>query len=320
MYKVLHFIKRKPHLTHEQFKTHFERSHAAMALKFCGHLFLEYRRNYVGQVWTGGDSRDENSGFGLREWDWDLISEWILPSEEAYQEIIRIMLTPGIDDLFHADEDRFIDRTATVSVPCDVCRCRHQLQSKRHRLRHANRPTPLGLMDALLVRRATPADAPGLALAGAATFLETYAHMIPGADILAHAATKHSEAFYTRCLNDPQQRIWIAQTVTEAIIGYLVLAPATLPLESPSPDDREIVRIYVLSRFHKTGAGHRLMQEALTEATRSGAHRLVLGVNNGNEKALAFYARQGFARIGTRTFTVGKAVFDDFVLGKNVLF
>ena len=53
MYKVLHFIKRKKHLSHEQFKEHFERSHAAMALKFCGHLFAEYRRNYVNMVWTG---------------------------------------------------------------------------------------------------------------------------------------------------------------------------------------------------------------------------------------------------------------------------
>ena len=121
MYKVLHFIKRKPHLTHEQFKQHFERSHAAMALKFCGHLFTEYRRNYIGIVYTGGDSRQENSGYGPREWEWDLISEWILPNEEALHEIYRIMQEPGKDELFHADEDRFIDRTATVTVPCDVC-------------------------------------------------------------------------------------------------------------------------------------------------------------------------------------------------------
>lgn len=120
MYKVLHFIKRKPHMTHEQFKEHFERSHAAMALKFCGHLFSEYRRNYVNMVWTGGDSRVEGSGYGLREWDWDLISEWILPNEEALQEIYRIMQEPDKDDRFRADEDRFIDRTATVTVPCDV--------------------------------------------------------------------------------------------------------------------------------------------------------------------------------------------------------
>ncbi len=120
MYKVLHFIKRKPHMTHEQFKDHFERSHAAMALKFCGHLFSEYRRNYVNVAFTGGDSRVADSGYGAREWDWDLISEWILPDEAALHEIYRIMQEPGIDELFWADEDRFIDRRTTVTVACDV--------------------------------------------------------------------------------------------------------------------------------------------------------------------------------------------------------
>jgi EthD domain len=120
MYKVLHFIKRKKHLSHEQFREHFERSHAAMALKFCGHLFSQYRRNYVNMVWTGGDSRDASSGYGEREWQWDLMSEWILPNEEALHEIYRIMQSPGIKELFRADEDRIIDRTATVTAPCMV--------------------------------------------------------------------------------------------------------------------------------------------------------------------------------------------------------
>lgn len=120
MYKVLHFIRRKEHLSHEQFKAHFERSHASMALKFCGHLFSQYRRNYVNMAWTGGDSRDASSGYGEREWQWDLISEWILPNEEALHEIYRIMQSPGIKELFCADEDRIIDRTATVTTPCMV--------------------------------------------------------------------------------------------------------------------------------------------------------------------------------------------------------
>src|ERR1700740_2957692 len=120
MYKVLHFIKRKSHFTHEQFREHFERSHAAMAIKFCGHLFSEYRRNYVDKGWSGGGSRQPDSGYGLRECAWGLIPECIRPNEEALEEIYRIMQLPGIDELFHADEDRIIDRTATVTMVCDV--------------------------------------------------------------------------------------------------------------------------------------------------------------------------------------------------------
>jgi hypothetical protein len=121
MYKVFHFVKRKPHLTHEQFRVHFERSHAAMALKFCGPLFTAYRRNYVNKVLAGGDPRQEGSGFGEREFEWDLISEWVMPDEAAFHEITRIMESPGIKELFHADEDRFIDRQAIVMAPVSVC-------------------------------------------------------------------------------------------------------------------------------------------------------------------------------------------------------
>jgi len=120
MYRVMFLLKRKSHLTHEQFRTHFERSHAAMALKFCGHLFSQYQRHYTDTVWCGGDSRQEGSGFGPKPWAWDLLSVWTLPSEENYHEVIRIMESPEIKHLFQDDEDRFIDREATVMIPCTV--------------------------------------------------------------------------------------------------------------------------------------------------------------------------------------------------------
>jgi hypothetical protein len=120
MYKVMFLLKRKPHLTHEQFREHFERSHAPMAQKYCGHLFAEYRRNYMNEVFCGGDSRQEDSGYGPKEWNWDLLSEWTLPDEAAFNEIIRIMESPGIKAEFQEDEDRFIDRAATVMIPCVV--------------------------------------------------------------------------------------------------------------------------------------------------------------------------------------------------------
>ena len=54
------------------------------------------------------------------EWEWDLLSEWILPSEENFHEIYRIMESPGIKHLFQEDEDRFIDRKTNVTMPCAV--------------------------------------------------------------------------------------------------------------------------------------------------------------------------------------------------------
>jgi hypothetical protein len=74
MYRIMFLLKRKPYLTHAQFRAHFELSHSAMAQKYCGHLFSQYQRHYLETVMDGGDSRKENSGFGPRPSNWDLLS------------------------------------------------------------------------------------------------------------------------------------------------------------------------------------------------------------------------------------------------------
>ena len=77
-------------------------------------------------------------------------------------------------------------------------------------------------------------------------------------------------------------------------------------------------RIYLLSRFHGTAGGHALMNHAIGETKARGKRQLVLGVLKANVRALAFYRRQGFTEIGTRTFQVGGSVFDDFVMGLTI--
>ena len=148
--------------------------------------------------------------------------------------------------------------------------------------------------------------------------LETYAELIPGADIVAHSIGRHSADFYAAWLADPQITIWIAETATAAAIGYLVLTPATVPEPNPSQRDLEIQRIYVLSRFHAQSIGYRLMRQAIETAEARKARQLVLGVLKKNENAVAFYRRQGFSEIGSRTFLVGTATFNDHVMGRPI--
>jgi hypothetical protein len=120
MLKVFHLIKRQPHLTHAQFREHFEASHAAMALKYCGHLFVDYQRNYVDAAYGGGYARAEGSGYGPIDWGWDLLSEWTVADPAALEEIYRIMESPGFKEQFEADEDRFIERAVNVTIPVTV--------------------------------------------------------------------------------------------------------------------------------------------------------------------------------------------------------
>ncbi len=173
-------------------------------------------------------------------------------------------------------------------------------------------------MGELSIRLAVPDDARALALLGAAAMLETYAELVDGPDILAHCANRHAVAVYTAWLADPQIVVWIAETTRRNAVGYLVLMPAALPTDAPHPEDLEVQRIYVLSRYHGTGIGHALMSRAMDESARRGARAVVLGVLKRNTRALAFYRRQGFYETGTRVFQVGSARFDDFVLSKTL--
>lgn len=168
----------------------------------------------------------------------------------------------------------------------------------------------------LAIRSCGPDDAAALALVGQATFLETYATQLPGADILVHSAHEHSAARYAAWLADPAYRFWAVEVPqTGAMVGYVMLNPVDLPVPV-GPDDLEIKRIYLLSRFQGGGFGAGLMTTAVEAARSSGARRVLLGVWRQNTKAIAFYARQGFAEAGVRRFQVGANTYDDLVLAK----
>lgn len=165
------------------------------------------------------------------------------------------------------------------------------------------------------VRAAQEADAPRLALLGAATFLESYAHLLPVADILGHTARQHEPGVYARWLADPCCGCWIAEHPAGAApVGYLIATPPDLPLPDIDAGDWEIRRIYVLHRFQGTGLGKRLMDEVIAAARAAGRRRILLGVYSRNEAALGFYERMGFTRAGTRSFRVGANDYHDYIL------
>ena len=166
------------------------------------------------------------------------------------------------------------------------------------------------------IRKAAVSDAAALALVGAATFLESYAGVVDGRDVVDHCRRQHSPEAYARWLADEAYAIWLATIEPgEAPVGYLMLGRADLPLADLAPTDLEVKRIYVLGRFQRSGLGRALMQQAKDEARRQSAHRLLLGVYSQNDRAIAFYQREGFITVGTRTFQVGRNQYHDLILG-----
>lgn len=192
-------------------------------------------------------------------------------------------------------------------------------------------------IEAVRLRPATGADAEALALVGAATFLEAFTWMLPGADIVAHCARHHTAAAYRHCLALPDTRITLAEAVSGgAPVGYAMLAAPDLPTFAVRQSDVELKRIYLFSRFRTAAtpvlridphdgalvpmegvrAGQALLDAALADAHAMGRTRLLLGTHGGNLLAIAFYRRNGFTEAGTRTFQVGSQMCCDLIFAR----
>src|SRR4051794_33889601 len=160
-------------------------------------------------------------------------------------------------------------------------------------------PEPNRSTQIVNVRICVPGDEHALSLVGQATFLESFAGVLSGDDILLHCTAQHSPAIYKDWLGESRARVWVAAMAAgHAPVGYLVVAPASLPLADLKDNALEVKRIYLLHPIQGTGVGVRLMREAVEFAELTGSRRLLLGVYQHNLRAIAFYERFGFTRIG----------------------
>ncbi len=168
------------------------------------------------------------------------------------------------------------------------------------------------MTEPVTLRVCTAEDAETLAIVGAATLLEAFAGFLPGDSLLAHCKKHHNAAAYLAYIDKPETRVWLAEVEPGAApVGYAMLTAPDFPAELVQEGDLELRRIYVFSKFHGTKAGRGLMELAISHAREAGAKRLLLGVHPDNQRALAFYRKNGFVQIGTRTFHVGASTFVD---------
>jgi ribosomal protein S18 acetylase RimI-like enzyme len=176
---------------------------------------------------------------------------------------------------------------------------------------------------AITTRRAAAADAAELHELAARTFgLATPAGTLQ-TDIDAFIAEHLARARFAGYLADPARIVLLAEDRGTAV-GYAMLIsdpigdPELAKLVASAPGAPgataiELSKFYVAAENHGAGVAATLMAATLAAAAETGAGLCWLGVNQHNERAARFYAKNGFEIIGTKRFLVGEVWHDDHV-------
>lgn len=166
------------------------------------------------------------------------------------------------------------------------------------------------------IRRAGSADAPAIAAIGVATFVETFGHLYPQSDLERYLAEAYDLGRTRADLADPAKASWIVEAEGE-VVGYALAGPCGLPNAEADARYGELKRIYLLKAWHGGGLGARLFAETMAWLQAAGPRTVWIGVWSENHRALRFYARHGFEKVGEYDFHVGDTIDHEYILSRS---
>lgn len=116
MTKLVYFLKRRPDITPQQFRTHYETSHVRLAQKYIGHLLQSYTRHYPVMAIRNPSAVTPGSTPAPYDIGYDCITEMVVADGAAVVEMGRIFNDPEINPILVEDELQFLDREQTVMI------------------------------------------------------------------------------------------------------------------------------------------------------------------------------------------------------------
>ena len=164
----------------------------------------------------------------------------------------------------------------------------------------------------LCIRIGRSEDADRLAVLAAHVWLHTYATGGITADIAEYVLREITPEKYLAVLSDPTCQVLVAAS-GESLVG-LAVVKFGIPCPAGNYSSAELQTLYVHEHFVGCGAGKALLRAAETEAKQRSDAVLWLTVNAKNTRAIAFYARQGYTKVGTSYFVLGEGRHENHVL------
>jgi GNAT superfamily N-acetyltransferase len=170
---------------------------------------------------------------------------------------------------------------------------------------------------AVQVRLAVVEEGPELSCLAAATFRDTFEGDNRPDDMARYIADAFTPAQQAAEISDPASVVLVADDRGE-LVGYAHLTAGPVPEAVRGPAPLELKRLYVKRAWHGRGVAQGLMAAAIEAARARGAQTIWLGVWERNPRAVAFYAKYGFVRVGEHTFVLGGDEQTDWLFERPV--
>ncbi|MEO6458091.1 MAG: GNAT family N-acetyltransferase [Chloroflexia bacterium] len=163
----------------------------------------------------------------------------------------------------------------------------------------------------MLIREATPADAPGIARVHVDSWRTTYKGLIPE-HIIANRSYEYRERLWIRILNQqPETFVYVAEEDNE-IVGFVSGGSN----RSNDPVYKgELQAIYILEAYQGKGMGQRLTSALVMRLMEQGHTSMLLWVLADNRQARRFYEALGGKKVAERQEEMGDALLDELAYG-----
>ncbi|MFI5128336.1 MAG: GNAT family N-acetyltransferase [Chitinophagales bacterium] len=117
-----------------------------------------------------------------------------------------------------------------------------------------------------------------------------------------------------------EDNVYLLAYADEEPVGFVKVKKYSLNEHIESISQMELQKIYILHEHHGKGIGTALLKEVKELAKEVYPDYIWLDTHISNEKAVRFYEKNGFKKIGKYYFTIGTQTFEYHVMGLPVAF
>jgi len=169
------------------------------------------------------------------------------------------------------------------------------------------------MLTPVTIQLVRPSEVDTLLVLSRKTFYDAFEHLNNPEDFEAYTSKAFTREQLLSEIEDPDSAFYFAVIDNEPV-GYIKLNYRGAQAEFHEPGGVELSRIYILASQQGKKIGNHLLDFAINKAIEDKMTYIWLGVWEHNLAAQRFYERNGFVKVGSHEFVVGKDVQTDYLM------